>query len=154
MVRGWSAGTRIIFLGGSPAEALWASAAALPTAKNSKAKTNLRILLLPSVCQTELNTNASWVVHWLALAQSRLELDLLRSLGRGLIESMTEATGNAVHLSVSTGQKHHVQHHVAFQLQATPFGGVLGSRFVQDGNSSVRRTIVGGLFLGSFGRGN
>src|ERR1700740_400173 len=110
MVRGWSAGTRIIFLGGSPAEALWAGAAAPPTAKNSKAKTNLRILLLPSVCQTELNTNASWVVHWLALAQRRLEFDFLRSPGRGLLESMTQAAGNAVHLYVSAGQKHHIQH--------------------------------------------
>src|ERR1700746_1220340 len=114
MVRGWSAGTRIIFLGGSPADAVWASAAALPTAKNSKAKTNLRLLLLLSVCQTALHTNASWVVHRLALAQSRLEFDLLRSLGRGLVESMTQATGNAVHLYMSTGQKHHVKHDVAF----------------------------------------
>src|SRR5258708_7151983 len=105
---------RIIFLGGSPADAVSASAAPLPTAKNSKAKTNLRILLLPSVCQTELNTNASWVVHRLALAQSRLEFDLLRSLGRGLIESMPQATGNAVHLYMPAGQKYHIQHNVAF----------------------------------------
>src|SRR5260221_8819452 len=114
MEGGVSAGAKIIFVGCSAADAVCASAAALPTAKNSKAKTNLRILLLPSVCQSELNTNASWVVHRLALAQSRLEFDLLRSLGRGLIKSMTQATGNAVHLYMSAGQKHHVQHDIAF----------------------------------------
>src|SRR5882724_2586278 len=154
MVRGFSATACGASSGNARAEAAGASAAALPAAKNSKAKTNLRILLLPSVCQTELNTNASRVVHRLALAQGRLEFDLLRGLGCGLIESMAQATGDAVHLHVSAGQEHHIQHHVAFQFQATPFGRIVGAGFVQDGNSGVRRTIVGSLFLGSFRGGN
>src|SRR5258705_13512484 len=123
MVRVWSAGTKIIFFGGSPAEAVCASAAALPAARNSKPKTNLRILLLPSVCQTELNTNASRVVHRLALAQGRLEFDLLRSLGCGLVESMAQAAGHTVHLDVPACEKHHIQHYVAFQPQETPYVG-------------------------------
>src|SRR6266478_4102734 len=154
MVRGWSAGTRIIFFGGSPAEAVWASAAALPRAKNSKPKTNLRILLLPSVCQTELNTNASRVVHRLALAQGRLKFDLLRSPGGGLVESMAQAAGHAVHLYVPAGEKHHIQHNVAFQPAATPVCCVFGAGLIQDGNSGVRWAVVGSFFLGSFRGGN
>jgi len=91
MVRGFSATACGVSSGNARADAAGASAAALPAAKNSKAKTNLRILLLPSVCQTKFNANASRIVHSMALAQGRLEFDLLRGLRCGLVESMSQA---------------------------------------------------------------
>src|SRR6516162_10043787 len=146
MVRGCS-GTNAAFFWPAASSA---SAAAPPTAKNKSAKTNLRILLLPSVGQTKFNANASRVVHRLALAQSRLEFDLLRGLRSRLIESVSQTVHHAVYLHMSAGQKDHVQRDVAFQFQATPFGGVLRFRFVQDGNRGVRGSVVAGFFLRSF----
>src|SRR3989442_15892707 len=75
MVRGFSATACGASSGNARAEAAGASAAALPAAKNRKAKTNLRILLLPSVGQTKFNANASRIIHRLAIAQGRLEFD-------------------------------------------------------------------------------
>src|ERR1051325_2271233 len=124
MVRGCS-GTKAIFCWAGPSSA---SAAAPPTAKNSKAKTNLRILLLPSVCQTEFNANASRIVHRLALAQSRLEFNLLRSLRSGFIEPVSKAADHAVHLHVPAGQKDRSEEHTSLQPKITPFGGARHGR--------------------------
>src|SRR5215471_2045347 len=103
-----------------------------------------------SVGQTEFNANASRVVHRLALAQGRLELDLLRGPGRGFIQSMSQTADDSIYLYVAAGCENHIQDNVTFQLQTTPFRGVLGPRLVQDDNSRVRRTLVAFL-LGSLG---
>src|SRR5438094_9385160 len=113
MVRGFPAAACGVSSAGEWAAAAGTSTAALPAAKNSKAKTDLRILLLPSVCQTELNANASRKVHRLTLAQGRLEFNLLRGLRGGLIESMSQAADDAVHLKVTIRQKYHIERNVA-----------------------------------------
>src|SRR5260370_1284316 len=115
--------------------------------KNRNPKTNLRILLLPSVCQTEFDSNASRVIYRLALAQSRLEFDLLCRLRCGLIESVTKSADHTVDLNVAVGQEDHFQHNVAFQLHATPFGAVLRPRLVQDSNRVICRAIIAAFFL-------
>src|SRR5258706_3718949 len=148
MVRGCSAEA----FGASSADATGTSAAAPAAMKNRNPKTNLRILLLPSVCQTKFDSNASRVIHRLALAQGRLEFDLLCGLRGGLIESVAQPAYHAVDLNVAAGKEDHFQHHVAFQPHATPFRSVLRPRLVQDGNSGVRGTVVAGFFLWCFRR--
>src|SRR5689334_20226088 len=95
-----------------------------------------------SVGQTEFNANASRVIDCLALAQGRLELDLLRGPGRGLIQSMPQTADDSIYLYVAACRKNHIQNNVAFQLQTTPFRCVLGTRLVQDDNGRVRRPLV------------
>src|SRR5579863_5705965 len=100
-----------------------------------------------SVCQTEFDSNASRVINRLALAQGRLEFDLLSGFRGRLIESVSEAADHAVDLNVAVAQEDHIQHHVAFQFHVTPLGCVLRLGLVQDGNSGIRGAIVAGLFL-------
>src|ERR1700686_1014379 len=143
MVRGFSAEA----FGASSANAIGASVAALAAIKNRNPKPNLRISLLPSVRQTEFDSNASRVIHRLALAQGRLEFDLLCGLCGGLVASVSQTANDAVHLNVAADQEDHFQHHVAFQFHATPFSGVLRPGLVQDGNSGICGALVAGLFL-------
>src|SRR3984893_1939379 len=95
----------------------------------------LRIFSLPSVSQTEFNSHASREIHRLAFASRRLELDLLRGASRCFIETVAQTTYHSVHLDAAVRQEYHIENHVTFYFQTTPFRGVLRTRFLQDVNS-------------------
>src|SRR5467141_4117715 len=126
MVRGLSAG-----LGASVA-------AMVPTPLKIRTKivvATLRIFSLPSVSQTEFNSYASREIHRLAFASRRLELDLLRRASRCFIENVAQTTYHSVHLDAAVRQEYHIENHVTFYFQTTPFRGVLRTRLLQDVNS-------------------
>src|SRR5258706_14744952 len=109
----------------------------LPSPLKIRTKLNiaaLRILSLPSVSQTEFNSNTRREIHRLAFALCRLELDLLRRASCRFIETMAQTAYHPVHLNRAVCQEYHFENNVAFNLQTTPFCGVLRTRFVQDVN--------------------
>src|ERR1700740_3116322 len=112
--------------------------------------TALRIFSLPSVSQTEFNSNTRREIHRLAIALCRLELDLLRRASRRFIETMTETAYHPVHLNAPICQEDHLENDVAFNLQTTPLGRVLWMWFVQDVNrrccALARRCFLLGRF--------
>src|ERR1700674_867419 len=105
----------------------------------------LRIFSLPSVSQTEFNSHARREIHRLAFASRRLELDLLRCASRCFIETVAQTTYHSVHLDAAVRQEYHIENHVTFYFQTTPFRGVLRTRLLQDVNS--RRGAFGRRFL-------
>src|SRR3984893_13837820 len=105
----------------------------------------LRIFSLPSVSQTEFNSYASREIHRLAFASRRLELDLLRGASRCFIETVAQTTYHSVHLDAAVRQEYHIENHVTFYFQCTPFRGVLRTRLLQDVDS--RRGAFGRRFL-------
>src|SRR6202140_5382583 len=126
MVRGLSAG-----LGPSVA-------AMVPTPLKVTTKivvATLRIFSLPSVSQTEFNSHARRKIHRLAFTSRRLELDLLRCASRCFIETVAQTTYHSGHLDAAVRQEYHIENHVTFYFQPTPFRGVLRTRFLQDVNS-------------------
>src|SRR6267154_864441 len=106
----------------------------------------LRIFSLPSVSQTEFNSHASREIHRLAFAPRRLELDLLRRARRRFIETVAQTTYHAVHLDAAVRQEYHIENHVTFYFQSTPFRCVLRTRLLQDVNSR-RSSLADRRFL-------
>src|SRR5467141_4635779 len=111
--------------------------------------TTLRIFSLPSISQTEFNSDASREIHWLTFAPCRLELDLLRCASCCFIETVAQTAYNSVHLDAAVRQEHHLDDNVTFYFQTTPFRGVLRMRFFQDvnrgGGAFGRRFLLGCL---------
>src|SRR5713226_10719102 len=129
MVLGWSAGVAA------------AAAAVVPNPLDispSMMAASLRISLSPSVGQSELNPHAGRRIHRLAVPLFRLELDFLRGLDRGLIEAVAESADNAIDLNGTVRQKYQIEDHVPLDSQATPFRGVLRTRFVHNVNHGSR----------------
>src|ERR1700676_2096871 len=144
MVRGLSAG-----LGASVA-------AMVPTPLKIRTKivvATLRIFSLPSVSQTEFNSHASREIHRLTFASRRLELDLLRCASRCFIETVAQTTYHSVHLDAAVRQEYHIENHVTFYFQTTPFRGVLRTRFLQDVNSRRGVFAARRFLLRCLGRG-
>src|SRR4029077_21155372 len=106
----------------------------------------LRIFSLPSVSQTEFNAHARRKVHWLTFASRRLELDALRRASCCFIEAVAQTAYHPVYLHCAVRQEHHLENDVAFNSQATPFRGVLRTRFGQDVNRR-RGALAGHRFL-------
>src|ERR1700724_666930 len=92
----------------------------------------LRIFSLPSVGQAQLNPHAGRKIDRLAVPLCRFKLNLLCCADGGLVESMAQSAHHMVDLHGTVRQEHHVDDHVAFQLQTAPFRGVLRTRLVQD----------------------
>src|SRR2546430_4074233 len=114
---------------------LGASVAAMaPTPLKIRTKivvATLRIFSLPSVSQTEFNSHASREIHRLAFASRRLELDLLRCASCRFIETVAQTAYHSVHLDATVRQEYHVENHVTFYFQTTPFRCVLRTRLLQ-----------------------
>src|SRR6267378_5760582 len=126
----------------------------LPSPLKIRTKLNiaaLRIFSLPSVCQTEFNSNTRREIHRLAFALCRLELDLLRRAGCRFIETMAQTAHHSVHLNCAVCQEYHFENNVAFNLQTTPFCGVLRTWFVQDVNRRCCAFARRCFLLGRFG---
>src|ERR1700732_3937914 len=68
----------------------------------------LRIFLLPSVGQAELNPHAGRKIHRLAVPLCRLELDLLCCVNGGLVETVAQSAYHVAHLHRTARQEHHV----------------------------------------------
>src|SRR3954462_10550779 len=141
MVRGWSGG-------------LGAAAAAkvprlLPTSART-AVTNLRIFVLPlsSVGQLELDAYAGRKIDRLAVPLGRFELDLLCRTDGGLIKTVAESADDVVYLDRAICEKNQVKYHVALYSHTTPFGGVLGTRLVENVNHGGLRIAGHCFFLG------
>src|ERR1700730_5884246 len=105
----------------------WGTAAAalfphpLDTSARIPVTTYLRIVALPSVGQAEFDPHAGRKIHCFTLSLRRFKLNLLRRSDRRLVQTVTESAHNATHFHFSVRQKHHIDHHVAFQLQRAPF---------------------------------
>src|SRR5713226_326773 len=129
MVFGWSAGVAA------------AAAAVVPNPLDispSMIATSLCISLSPSVGPAELNPHSSPIIHRLAVPLCRLELDFLRGFDRGLIEAVAQSADNAIDLNGTVRQKYQIEDHVPLDSQATPFRGVLRTRFVHNVNHGSR----------------
>src|SRR5258708_38093326 len=91
--------------------------------------------LSPLVRQTKLNSHARREIHRLTLAFCRLEFDLLRRASRRFIQTVAQTAYHAVHLNAAAREEYHLENNVTFNLQTTPFRGVLPTWFCQDANT-------------------
>src|SRR5271170_2110576 len=124
MVRGWSAA------------GVAASAVKLAQAPSKNARTALdtiRIIISPSVRQTELDSNMSRKIHRLAFAQGRLEFNCLCCFHRGFVKTMPQTADDVVDVDAAIGKENEIQDHVSLDLEGAAFGGVLRAWFVQNG---------------------
>ena len=62
----------------------------------------------------------------LAIAQGRLVADLLCGADRGFVQAMAQAAFHVQHVQLSARRKHHLQKHLAFELQLARFLGING----------------------------
>src|SRR6266567_4543142 len=108
--------------------------------------------LSPSVSQTEFNSHARREIHRLTLAFCRLEFDLLRCASCCFIQTVAQTAYHAVHLNAAAREEYHLENNVTFDLQSTPFRGVLRTWFVQDVNRRCSTFGGRGSLLGRFGR--
>src|SRR6266568_3588800 len=107
--------------------------------------------LSPSVSQTEFNSHARREIHRLTLAFCRLEFDLLRCASCCFIQTVAQTAYHAVHLNAAAREEYHLENNVTFDLQSTPFRGVLRTWFVQDVNRRCSTFGGRGSLLGRFG---
>src|SRR5260370_18177611 len=109
--------------------------------------------LSPSVSQTKLNSHARREIHRVTLAFCRLEFDLLRRASCCFIQTVAQTAYHAVHLNAAAREEYHLENNVTFNLQTTPFRGVLRTWLVQGLNR--RWDVFGGRrsLLGRFGLG-
>src|SRR5216683_4725231 len=108
--------------------------------------------LSPSVSQTKLNSHARREIHRLTLAFCRLEFDLLRRASCCFIQTVAQTAYHAVHLNAAAREEYHLENNVTFNLQTTPFRGVLRTWLVQDINRRCGVFGGRGSLLGRFGR--
>src|SRR5271157_995690 len=108
------------------------------------------MIISPSVGQPELNPYAGRIIHRFTLTQRRFEFDLLCRSHRRLVEAVPQAAYDSIDLDTPVGQEYHINNDVAFNLQTTPFRGVLWPRFVQYVRSVIRRSACHRLLLRRF----
>src|SRR5690348_8593508 len=80
-----------------------------------------------TLCQLEGNMNDRYLVHRMAVAGSRLEVDMAGRALRQLVKPITQAADHAQDLNLSTGREPHLKGHISFNLELAGFLGVPGA---------------------------
>ncbi len=82
-------------------------------------------------------------IHYLAVAQSRLESHLIGGCNSSFVQPMPQTAHNAIHVQSSVCPEHHFQQNFSLKLQTASFVGINRVRLEGDLHGIGRRTLVG-----------